>query len=376
MPSDSGISGQSSNFIQVSGGPAPIPQSGTAPEGIVFLPKAMKILKKMDVLRLERNNKRAERRAAEQEGVSEDEADKLTDIPPKSTDVTQSSKLLFDDDVAAQNEFHAHDNLIPASIFSLAKNGISTPLSLFLPSSLEHIRSSNVKTVKHGTGEFLQITSGPLFFQGFARHYNQMLSDTDLALWFPAYHNFDSKVRAQFFTTPYIINVQDADYRAALQSAENTYLMSNHSGSGSSGSRGGAAATSKVKVERSKPYDRHGTFWKKQTLCFQSAQSAWDTTLGNAKPLPTSMPFMSAPSAATLTTERRIALVAECSKVVTPYHAAGWLEALRDCDLLERYPNLVHGTSYGSPIGNPPTPSAFIPLNMPSADLNPSFIDD
>ncbi|KAJ7658474.1 hypothetical protein B0H17DRAFT_1213218 [Mycena rosella] len=48
-----------------------------------------------------------------------------------------STKLLFDDTVAEKNSFRANDNSIPEAIYSLAKNGISPPLTLFLPASLE-----------------------------------------------------------------------------------------------------------------------------------------------------------------------------------------------------------------------------------------------
>lgn len=57
-----------------------------------------------------------------------------------------------------KNTFRAHNITIPAAIYSLAKNGISPPLTLFLPASLEIIRSSNVKTLKHGTGESTKVT--------------------------------------------------------------------------------------------------------------------------------------------------------------------------------------------------------------------------
>jgi hypothetical protein len=60
--------------------------------------------------------------------------------------------------IAEKNSFRTHDNTIPGAIRSLAKNGISPALTLFLPASLERIRSSNVKTVKHGTGETTKIT--------------------------------------------------------------------------------------------------------------------------------------------------------------------------------------------------------------------------
>ncbi|KAJ7716253.1 hypothetical protein DFH07DRAFT_973950 [Mycena maculata] len=275
MPDNSGISGQTSPFLEGLNGGAPIQDQGRKKGNIVFSADAIKVLRKWEILHLERNNKRAERRTAGEENVSEDEEDELTPyvmvVPsgeksqpenpaasPKSSDTPLDSKLLFSDDIAAKNSFRAHNNSIPSAVFSLAKNGLSPPLTLFLPASLERIRSSNVKTVKHGTGEttkvtvidvsnfpdeddldqanwcttyntfltFLESAVGPRIFESFARHYNRMLTDPELATWFRAYRSFDKKIRAQFFTTPYIIDINDAKYRSALQSAKNSFLMS------------------------------------------------------------------------------------------------------------------------------------------------------
>ncbi|KAJ7615663.1 hypothetical protein DFH06DRAFT_1108069 [Mycena polygramma] len=273
----------------------------------------------MDILRLERNNKREERRKAGEQDVSDDEEDELTAFlvvapsgenpqpqgetgtppSPKLADALPNSQLLFDDAVAAKNSFHAHDDSIPTAIFSLAKNGISPPLTLFLPTSLERIRASNVKTVKHGTGDtakvtvidvadfptedsldqatwqtsyntflsFMEIAVGPLTFQGFAQHYNRILTDPALKLWFLAYRIFDQTIRAQFFTKPYIIDINDVEYRTALQSAKDTYLLSSHPVAQTpSGSPRGPSG--KERVERFKPYDRENSH-KKPILCFR-----------------------------------------------------------------------------------------------------------
>ncbi|KAJ6467531.1 hypothetical protein C8R47DRAFT_1303494, partial [Mycena vitilis] len=206
----------------------------------------------------------------------------------------------FDDATAALNTFRAHDNTIPAAIYSLAKNGISPPLTLFLAGSLERIRSSNVKTVKHGTGDvakvtvldvtdfpgeetldqatwltsyntflsFLETAVGPLTYESFARHYSEILADPELGVWFPAYRTFDQKIRAQFFTTPYIIDIHDAEYRSALQSAKNTYILSNRSSPSSVAPKGG-----KDRVERSKPYDKDAASRKRPTLCFRCGRT-------------------------------------------------------------------------------------------------------
>ncbi|KAJ7826422.1 hypothetical protein B0H13DRAFT_1918200 [Mycena leptocephala] len=206
---------------------------------------AMKILRKMELDRMERNKKRGDRREAREENVTDDEADELSPflmvVPsgeksqpdgglatvPESTDTSPPSKLLFDDHVAEKNSFHAHDN----AIYSLAKNGISPPLTLFLPASLGRIRSSNVKTIKHGTGETTRVTTldqatfltcyntfltllesaaGERIVRSFASHYNTLLADPELRVWFPAVRDFDRKIRAQFFTSPYIIDVPTA----------------------------------------------------------------------------------------------------------------------------------------------------------------------
>ncbi|KAJ7851447.1 hypothetical protein B0H13DRAFT_1729064 [Mycena leptocephala] len=271
----------------------------------------------MDILRLERNEKRGERRTAGEENVSEDEAEPFApftlvypsgDLPPADgspgkTSPAQASTFLFDDDAAAANSFEANDNSIPSSIFYLAKNGISPPLTLFLPASLARIRSSNIKTVKHGTGEttkvtvidvsdfpdegaldqatwftcyntfltFMGIAAGPRILEGFALHYNNILSDPELSQWFPAYRSFDQGIRARFFTTPFVPKVKDEEYRAALQSAKNSFLMSSRV-SNSSGSKG-PGAPPKEKGERPKPYDRDDSTRKKTMLCFRCGRS-------------------------------------------------------------------------------------------------------
>ncbi|KAJ7204167.1 hypothetical protein GGX14DRAFT_369013 [Mycena pura] len=274
---------------------------------------------------MERNVKRDERRKGGEEGVSDDEPDELTPyivvIPSGegststknqsrsgAVQPTEDSKLLFDDTVAEKNAFRAHDNTIPTAIYSLAKNGISPPLTLFLPESLERIRSSNVKTVKHGTGEstkvtvidlsdfpdedsldlgtwctcyntsltFIQTASGLRIFQGFAQHYNQMLADPGLGVWFRAYCYFDKRIRAQFFTKPYIVDIQDDEYRSALQSAKNTFLMSNQPTSSAtpSSNRGNSGSGShKDKVERTRPYDHESSSRRKEILCFRCGRT-------------------------------------------------------------------------------------------------------
>ncbi|KAJ6496425.1 hypothetical protein C8R45DRAFT_926927 [Mycena sanguinolenta] len=326
MANNSGVPGQSSRFMDVLGQIglySDTPIAGNREGGKI-------ILKKREILRLERNLTREERR---KNGgvVLKDEPDDLApfliDVPsnghgssnpptpqyPKEPSATQG-KLLFDDAVAEKNAFRANDNTIPVAIHSLAKNGILPPLTLFLPTlfgadSTQSLRSStkytegpstqtlslyvwvhastsvtnvdvsgpilkpnqkhlnpkvrllwvvdvkveggpstgarnavsNVKTVKYGTGEttkltvldltdfpdeqdldlatwrtcyntfltFLEGTAGTHILQAFASHYNRVLTDPDLPLWFPAYCDFDRRIHAQFFTAPYIITLDD-----------------------------------------------------------------------------------------------------------------------------------------------------------------------
>ncbi|KAJ7330909.1 hypothetical protein DFH08DRAFT_708788 [Mycena albidolilacea] len=338
MTDNSGVSGQTSSFLGNLGRPG-TPNSTSAGD-IVFSAEAYQILKKWEVDRVERNSKREDRRKAGATDVSDDEPDDLTpflivvpsgerdglnappelpvvpeSVPPVSADTSEG--LLFDDSVAERNSFHVHDNSIPSAIRSLAKNGISPALTLFLPASLERIRSSNVKTVKHGTGEatkvtvidltdfpneqeldqatwctcyntfltFMEGTAGVRTFQSFAAHYNRMLSDPDLAVWFPAYRDFDRRIRAQFFTKPYII-VHDDEYRSALQTAKNTFLMlgrlslstgsATHPRGGSSSvrdTRGSSSLhddSSRDRPERPKPYERES---HRKILCFRCGRS-------------------------------------------------------------------------------------------------------
>ncbi|KAJ6556383.1 hypothetical protein B0H19DRAFT_1377104 [Mycena capillaripes] len=258
-PGKPGISGQTSPFIGAGGAPI----QGVARGSVVLPPEGVGILQRLDAAREKRNEKRAERREKGDKGVSEDEPDELapflaqtvtTHVPHHS-----SSRLLFEGAVAEKNSFQAHENSIPDAVFSLAKNEISPPLTLFLaiPGAYS---LGNVKTIKHGTGEttkvividvsefpdeetldqatflacyntfltFLEASAGARFFPGFAEHYNWILIDPDLSTWFAAYQMFDKKICAQFFTKPYIVDVQDSQYRDALQSAKNLILMSSY----------------------------------------------------------------------------------------------------------------------------------------------------
>ncbi|KAJ6563886.1 hypothetical protein B0H19DRAFT_1067492 [Mycena capillaripes] len=326
MANTTGISGMTSPFIQGRGPEAPIQGQ------VVFAPDARKILRKMELDRMARNNRRVERRAAAEEGVSEDEGDELRPFlmeapsgedpapiigqviaPSSPADGTTGSKLLFDDHVAEKNSFRANDNSIPAAIIALAKNGISPPLTIFLPASFQKKFSSNVKTVKHGTGDstkttviditefpaeatlepamfltcyntfltLIESTCGAWIFQSFAIHYNNILADPDLRAWFPAYREFDRKIRAQFFTSPYIIDIQDPEYRSALQSAKNLLLLSNHASEGPSQPKGPSVGSqhTKERQEHQKPYDREDGHRYRNILCFRCGRTGHGANL-------------------------------------------------------------------------------------------------
>ncbi|KAJ7235884.1 hypothetical protein B0H12DRAFT_1222554 [Mycena haematopus] len=254
-PGNHGISGQTGPIIGSAG--APIRE--IARGSVVLAPASVGILRRLNAAREERNRKRAEGREKGDTEVSEDEPDELAPLltavvspqersgpgnsgaPLQDTATPHahsSSRLLFEDAVAEKNSFQAHDNSIPDAVFSLAKNGISPPLTLFLPRSLERVRSGNVKMVKHGTGEttkvtvidvsefpdeetldqatfltcyntflsFLEASAGARIFRGFTEHYNCILSDPDLSTWFAAYQYCD-----------------------ALQSAKNLLLLTSNS---------------------------------------------------------------------------------------------------------------------------------------------------
>src|SRR5882724_9579041 len=63
-------------------------------------------------------------------------------------------------------------------------------------------------------------------------------------------------------------------------------------------------------------------------------------------------------------------------KCVIPYDPKAWNLTLLNANLLEYFPNLVHDLVHGGPISNlPPLSYTFIPNNLASADINPSYMD-
>ena len=104
-------------------------------------------------------------------------------------------------------------------------------------------------------------------------------------------------------------------------------------------------------------------------------QSAPSTTLAVAQHRNQLTLFTSAPCVTTLTTQWCNALETDYNRL-TPYRVEGWVTALHQCNLQQKYPNLVHDLMYGSRIGIPPLLShTFIPPNMTSANEHAEMVD-
>ena len=85
------------------------------------------------------------------------------------------------------------------------------------------------------------------------------------------------------------------------------------------------------------------------------------------------------PSVATHITEPPTAPEIELACVLyihtTPYIPAAWQDVISISNLLPSFPNLVHGITYGFPIGNPPPLSRiFLPPNLVSGHVHPEII--
>ena len=94
-----------------------------------------------------------------------------------------------------------------------------------------------------------------------------------------------------------------------------------------------------------------------------------------------SMVPTSVPCAMALTTQHVTAPGTDCPVVlyrtITPYNPDGWKLALSSSGLTCSFPNLVHDMTYRAPIGNPPPLThTFIPHNLKSADIDPSYMDN
>ncbi len=83
----------------------------------------------------------------------------------------------------------------------------------------------------------------------------------------------------------------------------------------------------------------------------------------------------SAPAVGTRPMEPSTVLMHRKSNSVTPLHPHAWLARLSAADLLDRYPTIYNGLSFGFNIGIPPIHMTFTPLNNSSIDLFRSQFD-
>ena len=269
------IQGRTSQFLQNESDPLPEIRASFAQQPIpasftcTIDQGTCRRLEEMEEARKKRNERRREKRQRNPEqNVSDDEDDVLsailgrreTSVPGESPrmDVLPSStpagQYIITEQEAQQNSFVAQDTSIPEQIVLLVKCHRSPPLSLFTPPSLDRVRAGrDVKYIKAGTGEyantklldvsdfptdmsldfkdwtqayntflgFLSTILEPKVLSGFLAHYDGMLKDRDLSLWFSAYRTFDERLRQRFFTAPFIIDPDSIQYHSALQDAKN-----------------------------------------------------------------------------------------------------------------------------------------------------------
>ncbi|KAF8950737.1 hypothetical protein BDZ97DRAFT_1133500 [Flammula alnicola] len=161
--------------------------------------------------------------------------------------------LLIEDQQAEGNVLSEHDNSIPDCIPLLVKCKRTPPLSLFLGESLDRIKGGrDIKYIKVGIGEhantkildvstfpldctlteiqwsqayntflnFISSTVGERLYSGFVSHFDNMLSDQDFSRYFPAYRQFDEKLRQRFFTKPFLIDSKSSEYHSMVQNAK------------------------------------------------------------------------------------------------------------------------------------------------------------
>ncbi|KAL1749867.1 hypothetical protein FB107DRAFT_224833 [Schizophyllum commune] len=265
-------------------------------------------LEELDAPRRSRNQRRAERRTAGEEQVSEDEAEveavrqyrelltylenvKQNGMPSgtggASSGASQGAGTSpagrisateanvspdrrpvlpshlksnpFNDEAVIANKFQTIDESIPQHILSLAFNNISPPLTLFLPDNLGRLRRGQglqFQNVGHGEnakakvlnweamgiaderhmprdewqtayntfirfiGDLADPGRGNAITQGWARHYDRMISDPDFAMQFDAFKHFDIDLRAQFFQRRFVVNPDDPKWENRLNAAK------------------------------------------------------------------------------------------------------------------------------------------------------------
>ncbi|KAJ7696737.1 hypothetical protein B0H17DRAFT_1197848 [Mycena rosella] len=166
--------------------------------------------------------------------------------------------LIAGDDTAAQNSLDLSEAIIPKAIFTLAKSGITPPLTLVTPVALQRIRSGlGTKLVKVTTElkdsvhlldislfpdertldqadwttsynsflKFIELGYRPTQYMGFVLHFKAMISNSEFKTWFTAFWDFDCRICSQFFTRPFIIDATGEAYGKLLQAARNRSLL-------------------------------------------------------------------------------------------------------------------------------------------------------
>ncbi|TFY77144.1 hypothetical protein EWM64_g6870 [Hericium alpestre] len=336
--------------------------------------------------------------------------------------------LFFGDSETAGNSFQINDHSIPRDITILARCGRSPPLTLFAPATIERIRAGiGIKYTKIATGpyentrvldisefppeetlsifdwitcyqtflDFLSKHASEKVLTGWASHYNAIIKDKFFSQWYPAYRAFDhedstlkrcygSKTRRGHADHLLRLHLDIIRIFHNLQQRVApvpfvTHLLASTSASAAGDTTGISRRNAQPQAL---PVPNAPSSSKRATVRSCAAQTADLCACASTSEDPARAPdraihFMSAHYATTSTTERGRALAIECQRVVTPYSASGWEQALNRTGLSSKYPTLVHDLVYGAPIGNPPPLShTFLPPNMPNALEHPSFIED
>ncbi|KAL1722213.1 hypothetical protein EV715DRAFT_193743 [Schizophyllum commune] len=180
-----------------------------------------------------------------------------TPIPPVLPAHLKSNP--FNDAAVLANTFNTVDDSIPSHLQALAFNSISPPLTLFQTDFISRLRKGQglkFQPLGHGDNAkarlldwetmkadderhmardqwqtayntFLRFIAsladpgqGDAISEGWARHYNRMISDPDFMPQFPAFRDFDIDMRAQFFQRRFVVNPDDPKWESMLNSAK------------------------------------------------------------------------------------------------------------------------------------------------------------
>ncbi|KAJ7291716.1 hypothetical protein C8J57DRAFT_1588266 [Mycena rebaudengoi] len=301
--------------------------------------------------------------------------------------------LIAPDAEAAKNLLDVSEGTIPKAIRALAQSGISPPLTLFVPEVLQRICSGlGTKSVKVTMelkdsvhlldvslfpdernmdlatwfpcyNSFLKFIDEPYdirIYGGFAQHFEFMISDPEFKDWFSAFRDFDIRLQAA--------------YTKLLQSAKNRSLRAAPAPALPQPTAGPSRTNKANERDRVHPYGvQKKNSFRGISLCLRCGAIVQSTakrrgpiaTAASSSSMPINMgSFASAPmlrSASPLTSRanansvegnmpftyapfaeesilRSVALATDRERIVTPYR---WETALRDCNLLHRYPNLA-----------------------------------